>query len=71
MPCPTPWNRAPPGKQPTDPAQSRREHLVHRSAHRLENPTAEAVTLIEVRCGDHLGEDDMVRLDDTHGRTAD
>jgi mannose-1-phosphate guanylyltransferase/mannose-6-phosphate isomerase len=36
--------------------------------HRLENPGRIPLTLIEVQSGSYLGEDDIVRLDDTYGR---
>jgi len=36
--------------------------------HRLENPTDQPLRLIEVQSGDYIGEDDIVRLDDTYGR---
>ncbi len=36
--------------------------------HRLENPGAEELILIEVQCGSYLGEDDIVRFDDIYGR---
>ena len=36
--------------------------------HRLENPGAEPLHLIEVQVGDYLGEDDIVRFDDRYGR---
>lgn len=38
------------------------------AVHRLENPGKEPLHLIEVQSGDYLGEDDIVRLDDTYGR---
>jgi len=38
------------------------------TVHRLENPTATDVHLIEVQCGDYFGEDDIVRLEDRYGR---
>jgi len=38
--------------------------------HRLENPGTEPLVLIEVQCGDYLGEDDIVRFDDKYGRVA-
>lgn len=38
--------------------------------HRLENPGTEPLLLIEVQCGDYLGEDDIVRFDDKYGRAA-
>jgi mannose-1-phosphate guanylyltransferase / mannose-6-phosphate isomerase len=37
--------------------------------HRLENPGKIPLTLIEVQSGAYLGEDDIVRLEDTYGRT--
>ena len=37
--------------------------------HRLKNPGLEALEMIEVQSGDYLGEDDIVRLDDTYGRS--
>lgn len=37
--------------------------------HRVENPGAEPLVLIEVQLGDYLAEDDIVRLDDAYGRT--
>lgn len=37
--------------------------------HRLENPGKIPLALIEVQSGAYLGEDDIVRLDDTYGRT--
>ena len=36
--------------------------------HRLENPAAAPLVMIEVQCGDYLGEDDIVRFDDKYGR---
>jgi mannose-1-phosphate guanylyltransferase/mannose-6-phosphate isomerase len=37
--------------------------------HRLENPGKIPLALIEVQSGAYLGEDDIVRLEDTYGRT--
>ncbi len=37
--------------------------------HRLENPGKIPLTLIEVQSGAYLGEDDIVRFEDTYGRT--
>ncbi len=36
--------------------------------HRMENPGMIPLTLIEVQSGSYLGEDDIVRLEDTYGR---
>jgi mannose-1-phosphate guanylyltransferase/mannose-6-phosphate isomerase len=38
------------------------------SRHRLENPGKTPLRLIEVQSGDYLGEDDIVRFEDTYGR---
>jgi mannose-1-phosphate guanylyltransferase/mannose-1-phosphate guanylyltransferase/mannose-6-phosphate isomerase len=38
------------------------------TVHRLENPGKVLLQLIEVQSGSYLGEDDIVRLDDTYGR---
>ncbi|HEY6330215.1 MAG TPA: phosphomannose isomerase type II C-terminal cupin domain [Blastocatellia bacterium] len=40
------------------------------AAHRIENPAAEPLALIEVQMGPYLGEDDIVRLQDDFGRTT-
>ena len=37
--------------------------------HRLENPGKIPLALIEVQVGSYLGEDDIVRIEDTYGRT--
>ena len=36
--------------------------------HRLANPGKVPLQLIEVQCGTYLGEDDIIRLEDTYGR---
>ena len=43
-------------------------HIPCEAIHRLTNAGTEPVHLIEVQCGDYLGEDDIVRLDDVYGR---
>jgi mannose-1-phosphate guanylyltransferase/mannose-6-phosphate isomerase len=37
--------------------------------HRLENPGKIPLHLIEVQSGSYLGEDDIVRFEDTYGRS--
>ncbi|MCY1253770.1 Alginate biosynthesis protein AlgA [compost metagenome] len=37
--------------------------------HRLENPGKLPLVMIEVQCGDYLEEDDIVRFEDSYGRT--
>ncbi len=39
--------------------------------HRLHNPGTEPLEIIEVQSGDYLGEDDIVRLEDSYGRMGD
>ncbi len=36
--------------------------------HRIANPYDEPAHIIEVQCGDYLGEDDIVRIEDNYGR---
>ena len=36
--------------------------------HRLENTSDVPLHLVEVQCGDYLGEDDIVRFEDVYGR---
>lgn len=36
--------------------------------HRLENASSKPLALIEVQCGDYLGEDDIMRFEDCYGR---
>ena len=43
-------------------------YIPRRSPHRLANPGTEALEIIEVQSGDYLGEDDIVRLEDSYGR---
>lgn len=38
------------------------------ATHRLANPGAEPLSIIEVQSGSYLGEDDIVRFDDVYGR---
>ena len=37
-------------------------------SHRLSNNTNEPLSIIEVQCGEYVGEDDIVRFDDNYGR---
>jgi mannose-1-phosphate guanylyltransferase/mannose-6-phosphate isomerase len=43
-------------------------HIPKGAIHRMANPGATPMTLIEVQSGDYLGEDDIVRLEDDYGR---
>lgn len=40
-----------------------------RTKHRLENQTEDNLTIIEIQCGEYLGEDDITRYEDKYGRT--
>lgn len=40
------------------------------AVHRIENPGSELLQIIEVQSGGYLGEDDIVRIEDTYGRTG-
>ena len=40
------------------------------TVHRLENPGKIPLHMIEVQCGAYLGEDDIVRMEDTYGRAG-
>ncbi|MBB3637537.1 mannose-1-phosphate guanylyltransferase/mannose-6-phosphate isomerase [Variovorax atrisoli] len=45
-------------------------YLPSGAIHRLENPGKTVLEVIEVQTGGYLGEDDIVRFDDTYGRCA-
>ncbi len=38
--------------------------------HRIENPGAKPLRIVEVQCGDYVGEDDIVRFEDDYGRSG-
>jgi mannose-1-phosphate guanylyltransferase / mannose-6-phosphate isomerase len=44
-------------------------HIPLGAVHRMENPGAVPMHLIEVQCGDYLGEDDIIRYEDVYGRS--
>ena len=44
-------------------------HVPLGARHRMENPGAAPMRLIEVQCGDYLGEDDIIRYEDVYGRS--
>ena len=43
-------------------------HVPIGAKHRIANTGTEPVHIIEVQCGDYLGEDDIVRFEDNYGR---
>jgi len=51
-----------------DLSENQSTHIPIGAVHRIENPGDEPVHIIEIQCGDYLGEDDIVRLEDNYGR---
>lgn len=49
--------------------ESQSTYIPKMHRHRLENPTTVPLHIIEVQCGDYVGEDDIVRFEDTYGRS--
>jgi mannose-1-phosphate guanylyltransferase/mannose-6-phosphate isomerase len=43
-------------------------YIPKNNLHRLANNNVEPLSIIEVQCGDYVGEDDIVRFDDRYGR---
>jgi len=43
-------------------------YIPKHTKHRLANPGEAPLVMIEVQCGDYVGEDDIVRFDDRYGR---
>lgn len=48
--------------------QNQSTYIPKGTKHRLENPDARILKLIEIQSGDYLGEDDIVRFEDNYGR---
>ena len=51
-------------------SENQSTYIPQGTRHRLENPTEEALDLIEVQSGSYLGEDDIVRFEDIYGRSS-
>jgi mannose-1-phosphate guanylyltransferase/mannose-6-phosphate isomerase len=45
-------------------------YIPKKHLHRLANNTKEPLCIIEVQCGEYVGEDDIVRYDDNYGRNT-
>ena len=43
-------------------------HIPVETKHRLENAGTVPLVIMEIQCGDYLGEDDIVRFEDRYGR---
>ncbi len=56
------------GEEETLLAENQSTYIPKGVVHRLENPGDEPLHMIEVQVGDYVGEDDIVRLEDTYGR---
>lgn len=48
--------------------QNQSTYIPQTHHHRLANNSSEPLSIIEVQCGDYVGEDDIIRFDDTYGR---
>ena len=57
------------GDQETMLSEDQSTYIPIGTAHRLENPGKIPLHLIEVQSGSYLGEDDIVRLEDSYGRS--
>jgi mannose-1-phosphate guanylyltransferase/mannose-6-phosphate isomerase len=51
-----------------DLAENESTYIPIGAVHRIENPGNELLQIIEVQSGSYLGEDDIVRIEDTYGR---
>ena len=60
--------RATIGEQVHDLTANESVYVPKETKHRLENPGDTLLVIIEVQCGDYLGEDDIVRFSDEYGR---
>ena len=49
-------------------SENQSTYIPPRVRHRLENPRAVPLELVEVQSGAYLGEDDIVRFEDAYGR---
>ena len=58
------------GEDVFDLAENQSTYIPIGCKHRLENPGAEPLEIIEVQSGSYLGEDDIVRFEDAYGRTS-
>lgn len=53
----------------TDMGPGRVAEIPQGARHRLENPGADLVEIIEVQLGSYFGEDDIIRYEDVYGRS--
>jgi mannose-1-phosphate guanylyltransferase / mannose-6-phosphate isomerase len=57
------------GNQVITLTENQSTYIPQGQTHRLTNPGAEPLEIIEVQSGSYLGEDDIVRFEDTYGRS--
>lgn len=57
------------GDQVTTLTENQSTYIPQGQTHRLANPGKEPLEIIEVQSGNYLGEDDIVRFEDTYGRS--
>jgi mannose-1-phosphate guanylyltransferase/mannose-6-phosphate isomerase len=57
------------GDKVTTLTENQSTYIPHGQLHRLENPGNTPLEIIEVQSGNYLGEDDIVRFEDTYGRS--
>ncbi len=50
-------------------SENQSAYIPRGARHRLENPGASVLEIVEVQTGDYIGEDDIVRFADAYGRT--
>jgi mannose-1-phosphate guanylyltransferase / mannose-6-phosphate isomerase len=58
------------GDEVFDLGRNQSTYIPVETRHRLENSCAEPLVLVEVQSGDYLGEDDIVRFEDSYNRTG-
>ena len=58
------------GEEVFDLARNQSTYIPVGTKHRLENASTEPLLIVEVQSGDYLGEDDIVRLEDSYNRDS-
>jgi len=56
------------GEQRISLRENESTYIPRATRHRLENNQSTPLQIIEVQCGDYVGEDDIIRFEDTYGR---
>ena len=58
------------GEEVFDLGRNQSTYIPVQTRHRLENAGAEPLLIVEVQSGDYLGEDDIVRFEDSYNRDS-